>query len=163
MVNQNHDVMEFTPAFKIEQSSDGLTLTLTDQSNWSDNDEGYVITDFARSIIMVDALNNAIGTVDFPASELVEAFSIVTNQWVKAQLTIIGEQNYDLIQKYGFYRLFQLDYRKAIVGNCGCGKSGIDLCSTDAFLSTAQMAIPIGNGVEFQNDIDAASAYLKPW
>lgn len=151
----------FAPAFTITQSSDGKTLTLVDGSNWVSNDQGYVITNFVRQIVLTDAFDVVIATIPFPTTELTETYALLVDKWIKATYTAVGVVTFTLLQQYAFYRLFQIAYRNAIAAKCGCSVNGIDLCSVDAFLSTALFAIPVGNGVEFQNDIDAANAYLN--
>lgn len=152
----------FVPSYSISQSSDGRTLTLTDTSNWVSNTEGYIITNFARSILLNDAFDELITTVTFTGTDLVETYTLIGDKWVKSYFTITGTPTFNLdVQQYAFYRQFQVAYRNAIKQGCGCGCGNIDLCSVDAFVTTAQFAIPVGNGEEFQNDIDAANAYLN--
>ncbi len=151
----------FTPAYSIVQSADGKTLTLTDLTNWVANDENYQITDFVRSVLLNDAFDEEIATVEFAGTDLVETYTLIADKWVNSFFNIVGAPTFNLpVQKYAFYRQFQIAYRNAIRSGCGCGKRGIDLCSVDAFITTAEFAIPVGNGVEFQNDIDAANLYL---
>lgn len=151
----------FEQAFSIIQSADGLTLTLLDGSNWIGNDEGYLIGNFTRQVVLNDSLGNPIATVPFVGVSLSATYPISTNRWISAISQIIGAPNFNLTQKYAFYRLFQLAFKNALSGNCGRGLNGIDFGKVDSFLEGAEMAIPVGNGVEFDNFITKADAYLQ--
>jgi hypothetical protein len=72
-----------------------------------------------------------------------------------------GPTDYSKIKKFPFYRIFIQKY-KAILKN-GEGDPAInkDFDLATHFKDIAEYAIPIGDSVEFQENIDVAHAYLK--
>lgn len=157
----------FAPTFTAEQSSSGTTITITDTSPYgSGNDENYVVTDFDRQFVLVDAFDDVIDTIVMSASGLVATYDVPvnTNPWIKITFELTGVAEYEKIQKYPFQRYYDLAYINVVNYNCGCGcdDKGIDLCTVDAFYQGAQMAVPVGNGVQYQNYINSAYTLIQP-
>lgn len=152
----------FSPSFTATvDGPTGKIITITDTSPWGGaSDDNYPITGCTRRFILKDSLGVTIIDILMGASTLVTTYELTTNKWVEIDFIGTGTPAFTKIQKYGFYRIFQLAYMAMLVKKCGCCVTGVDLCTVDAFLQGAQMAEPIGDGVSFQNNIDTAYAYL---
>lgn len=153
----------FALAFTANQSSDGKVVTITDISNWIGNAESYNITDFTRQFILTNYLGDAIVTLTMIGSALTITWNVPanTNPWVNIQYSAVGPVTKTLTQKYPFQRNYELAYIDAIKGSCGCcsGKNP-DICQIDAFYQGAAFAVPVGDQVNYQDDINSAYALL---
>lgn len=151
--------MAFVQSFTASQSGDATTITITDTSNWVP--ESLDPSDFVRQIIVKDADDNVINTYEFDGADLTLSYPISVNQWQSITYTITGAFSATLTQKYPFEQLYRLAYVTQIKMNCGCcDGSGIDMCSVDAFYQGAQFAIPIGDGISYDANINAAYTLL---
>ena len=152
----------FTPNFKIVQSSDGKTLTITDLSNWTSNDEGYVKADFARTFTLKDAYGATLTTIGMGTTADVATYNVTKNLWIETTFTIVGLENYSLLQKQLFDRFNANAYRNSLSDDAYCcSKTGVsNLVMADLFITGVNFAVPIGNGVDVQKFEDVAYSYL---
>lgn len=159
------DMAAFIADFKISVSSDGKTLTIEDISTYGDNDENYVISDFeTREVVLLDANGEEIATVDL-GSELTADCEISADIWVNATLTLYRIDpipNYSKNHLFPFFRITKNLYRKLLKGGC-CQNVTVEnaLTHADIFLRGEEIEAPSGNGPAWQNDVDAAYAYLN--
>lgn len=154
----------FALAFSaVQDPTTGLFVTLTDTSNWSDNDENYSEAEFARNFILTDYLGNAIITIPLPTGEESITWQVPpgTNPWVNIDYNVVGPVTIDKIEKFPFQRIYELAFINAIKGKCGCNTAlSPNLCEVDNFYQGAAMAAPIADAINYQNNINSAYAYL---
>lgn len=151
--------MAFIQSFTATQSSDSTLITITDTSNWSAN--GLSPSNFVRTFVVTDADDEIINTYVMPVDTNVLTYAIAVNQWQVITYNITGAFSSSLIQKYPFEQLYRLAYLAQIKMGCGCcDDSGVDMCSIDAFYQGAQYAIPIGDGISYNANINAAYTLL---
>ena len=154
----------FAPDFTLVQSSDGLTLSFTDISNYGTSSPVINLADFsARSLVLLDANGTSIETVDL-GSDLTAEVSITRDKWVNATLNLTGINpvgNYTKNYLFPFDRITKNLYRKALKGGC-CSNPIIEkaLSEADRFFRGAEISAPSGDGPGWQEDIDSAYDYL---
>lgn len=141
------------------QSGDGKIVAITDGSDYTNNDQGYLPSDFVRNFIITDYLGNLLTTISLDSTQLTATYNVPnnTNPWLQIQETAVGPANYTDTVKLPADRNYQLAFIDVIKGNCGCSCRGDNtLCEVDAFYAGAAYAIPIGDPVSYQTNIDAA-------
>lgn len=158
----------FALAFTASQSSDGSTITITDTSPWGagNNSENYERANFVRSFLLYDAYDDLLDTITLPTTSNVATYDITvnTNPWIKIVFDITGAEDFTLTQKYPFQRYYELLWIEVLKDGCACcdtARGGTDLCRVTAYYQGAQIAIPLGNGVQYQEFIDSAYASIK--
>ena len=155
----------FAANFTMVQSSDGLTLSFADTSNYITNDQGYLVGSFSsRQLVLLDANGAAITTINLGAS-LTADYAITADVWVNATLNLTGINpvpNYTKNLLFPFDRITKNLYRKALKGGC-CGNPLVDnaLSEADRFFRGAETSAPSGDGPGWQDDINSAFAYLN--
>lgn len=154
-------------AFAISQdaseNSVGTILTFTDESNWTDNDEGYNKEDFTRTFTLTDAYGEAIDTLVLPTDEDSVTYTLpdaTKYLWVNSVFTIEGEEDFTNTSKYPFYRQVKNLFRNALKKGC-CDNGSDDLCSVDVFFRGADIESVAGNSSGFMTDIESAYSYLN--
>lgn len=143
------------------QSADGLVTTFTDTSNYGTNDEGYVKSDFTTNTIVIkDADGNTLQTSDFLASDTV-TYNQTKDLWFTVERTLAGVASYSKTEKFPLKRITVNKLQKVLGSGCCQGATNArNLCEANAFINGADYAAPSGNAVAWQNNIDAANAYL---
>jgi hypothetical protein len=158
----------FAPTFTSVQASDGSYITITDTSPWGvgNNDENYLAANFVRTFELYDAYDDLLDTITLSTSSNVATYDIDanTNPWIKIVFIITGVEDFEKIQKYPFQRYYELAYISIIKDGCGCTceEKGIDICQVDAYYQGAQIAVPLGNGVQYQEFINSAFTLINP-
>lgn len=151
----------FEDNFTGTQSSDGLTDTFTDTSNWADNSEGYVRSNFVRTFTFLDAYGTVLGTIVLPTTSNVATLALTADKWVNATLSIVGAQTYTKNYLFPFSRITKNKYKELLKdGCCQADKSEEALAAADRFFRGAEIDAPAGNAAGWQENIDAANAYL---
>lgn len=152
--------------FSIVQSNDCKTLTFTDTSNFSANDEGYVFSTFTTKLITVyDQDNNIIGTPINISSTSSVTFGLDKDRWLHIVYTMT---NGSITPTPKIKNLLlncnaEIKYGEAIVdGDCGCGcdKREVDPCKVLKALKAADIFARRGNSIKAQDSIDLANEYL---
>lgn len=153
----------FAPLFVAQQSSDGKTITFTDQSPWGagNNDENYLKANFVRTFTLVDAFGEDVAVLTLPTNVDSIAYSITKDVWLQTTYKAVGVQTYQLVQKQMFDRFTVNAYRAKINEENCCGKHDQNLCMANVFIKGADYAEPVGDGVSTQKFIDAAFSYLS--
>lgn len=155
----------FTQSFTATESLDGLTITYYDTSNWGNNDSGYQKANFTRSFIGYDAYGTELFNVILSTTDDSFELSKTTNLWIETTFNIEGAVDFALTQKEGFDRLLVNKFQTATLENCcdGCGskKSKSTLCEAVTFIKGADYAKPTGNGIKWQENINAADKFLN--
>ena len=157
---------QFALKFVATQSEDGSQVLITDQSNWGagNNDQNYSESQFTRTLVLTDALGNAITSIVLPTNVNTATYNVPanTNPWINIDYVLSnGPVSPNLLQSYPFQRYFELAYIAEIKGNCGCGCIGDNpMCQVDAVYQGADFAAPVGDAVNYQNDIDSAYKIL---
>lgn len=152
----------YTPAFTAEESEDGLTITLTDTSNWANNDENYDKLDFTRSFILKDANNNTITTLTLVGGVDTITYTLTKPTWLTIQLSVVGVVTYNLVQKYGFLRIYinRLQENLIELGSKRDLTKITNLNTSTSFYLGAMGVEPVGNSAGWQRDMDIAMIYL---
>lgn len=152
----------YTPAFTAEESEDGLTITLTDTSNWADNDENYNKLDFTRSFILKDANNNILTTLTLVGGVDTTTYTLTKPTWLTIQYSAVGVVTYNLVQKYGFLRIYinRLQENLIELGSKRDLTKITNLNTSTSFYLGAIGVEPVGNSAGWQIDMDIAMIYL---
>lgn len=156
---------EFIQDFKFVQATDGKSATFTDLSNWDDNDENYTREDFTRTVVLLDAYGEEIDTVILASDEDTFTIELTKDLWVDVTATfdeIAGSANFEKLERVPLDRFLIIAYKKKVkqVKN---NQSVLNVLSNaNVFIQAANYATPVGNAVEYQENIDAAYAYLIP-
>lgn len=150
--------MAFVQSFTATQSSDSTLITITDTSNWSAN--GLLPSNFVRTFVVTDADDEIIDTYVMPVDTNALTYAISVNQWQVITYNITGAFSSSLIQKYPFEQLYRLAYRTLISLSCGCCNGIKGICDVDGYYQGAQFAIPTGDGVSYNTNINAAYALI---
>lgn len=146
--------MAFIQSFTAVQSGDGLSVIITDTSNWADNSLNPA--NFVRQFVIRNSLGTIIGTYAMPTNASTLSYPIAVNQWQAITYNITGAFSLSLLQEYPFEQIFRLADAKAIALLCGaCCDNNIS-CSVNDYYRGAQYAIPIGNGIAYDANINAA-------
>lgn len=151
----------FEPATSASQSSDGLVVTFLDESNYSDNTEGYVKSDFTTNTIVIkDASGNILQTSNFLTSDTV-TYNQTKDHWFTTERVLAGIADYTRTEKFPLKRITINKLQKVLGSGCCQGVTNAkNLCEANAFINGANYAAPSGNSVFWQNSIDAANLYL---
>lgn len=150
--------MAFVQSFTATQDPTGLSILITDTSNWLAN--SLDPANFVRQFVIKDSDDNTINTYQMPTNSNVLSYPIAINQWQSITFNITGAFSASLMQKYPFEQLYRLAYVKAITASCGCCNDNDSFCDVDAFYQGAQFAIPIGDGVSYDTNITSAYTLL---
>lgn len=153
-------------AFTSTQSADGSTVTITDLANWV-NSQGYLESQFVKTFILTDYLNNPIGSpIPMATGVYTVTYTVPsgTNPWINIEFSAVSvgiPLTLTLTQKYAFTRYFELAYIAANKASCGCKDvQRIDMCQVDTMFTVAEFAVPIGDAPDYQNQINGAYKLL---
>lgn len=147
------------------QDSTGRILTLTDTSNYTTNDEGYIISDFTtRQFVLYDAYGEEIETLDLGAELEVEYdIPLGPDPYIQAVLILAGVGDYTDTIDLPLDRITQNLYRNLLKKGC-CTSQSVEnaLMHADMFFTGSEFEAPLEGGAPgFQADINAAYAYLN--
>jgi peroxiredoxin len=155
----------FIQNFKFVQSADGKTGTFTDLSTWTSNDENYTRALFTRTVVLVDAFGDEISSHVIPANTDVFTIDLTKDLWIEVQGTydeIDGSGHFEKTIKVPLRRFFIIAFKKK-VRFAKDNKSTLEsLSHALVFIKAADDAIPVGDGVEYQENIDAAYSFIIP-
>ena len=158
----------FAALASASQSSDGFTITLTDTSNYgAQSIEGYTPANFTRAFVLVDAYNNVLATLPINNPTLQIQYAVTQSQWINMQLQLTGLNgvpNYTSpIYGLPLDRITKNMYRAILKAGCCGGKfEQQQLLNADNYFTGAAIEALAGNGAGFNNDINAATAWLSP-
>lgn len=155
----------FAPILDVSISDDGKTITYTNASNFDDNTEGFTEDQFTTNeLILRDGYGDLLETIPFPTTgEDINkiVYEIDKDQWIDATLNLAGVASFTKLVRSGFYRIYMQAAKPYLQGGC-CHMKHCDMFGkSQLFKDAAEDAIPIGDSVEFQENIDAANLYLK--
>lgn len=154
----------FAPATDATQDSTGLIVTFTDVSNYGvgNNDENYVKADFTTNTIQIyDAFGTLLQTSNFLTGDTV-TFNQTKDHWFTTVRTLAGVAPYSVTEKFPLKRITTNKLQRVLGSGCCQGASNAkNLCEANAFINGANYASPEGNSAAWQNNIDAANAYLN--
>jgi len=157
--------MTFTPNFTAQESSDGKTVTFTNTSNFGTNDQNYQIADFTvNKLELKDAYGSVIQEINFPTSGAdtnVIRFTLPSDIWIEAKLILSGPASFTKILKFPFYKMFMLKSKGILRNNIRKQVLFGDFSKSQFFKDVAVDSIAIGDGAEFQDNIDAANKFLS--
>ena len=152
----------FAPATDATQDATGLIVTFTDISNYGDNTENYVKADFTTNTIQIyDAFGTLLQTSNFLTGDTV-TFNQTKDHWFTTVRTLAGVAPYSVTEKFPLKRITTNKLQRVLGSGCCQGASNAkNLCEANAFINGANYASPSGNASAWQNNIDAANAYLN--
>lgn len=151
-------------AQEASESSDGLTITFSDVSNWSTSDPAYTRSDFVRTFTLSDAYGNALETLVLPTTSDTVEYELpadTTHLWVNSVFTIVGAVSLSETSKYPFFRVVKNLYR-SLVKSYDCNDKDIDraLSGADRMLRGAEYEAISGDGAGWTSLLDNAYTYL---
>lgn len=152
----------FAIAFTTTVSDDGFTLTFTDESNWSDNTEGYLRADFVRSFLLTNAAGETITTLTLPDDSDTTTYDITADIRLNVLFSIVGVETFTLLQKYTFDRIYINKLQDALMQNDCCGNnSNLSNINTSVSFYVGSVALtPTDNDSGIQSDLDIANKYI---
>lgn len=156
--------MAFEATFTINQSSDGLTGTVVDESTYGE--EGIEVTDFsAREVTILDAYGDVYAVVTFIDDELEATFDIDDiNLWANATMDWTGINpvgDYEKHLQFGLGRVTENSFGNLLqLGCCSDGVAQNALAQATNYLQDGSYANISGNAARWQKDYDAAKKYL---
>lgn len=146
-----------------EQSTDGLTTTFIDLSNYGIgvNDENYVKSDFTtNTIVLYDAYGDILATLNFLSSNTVE-YVQTKDLWFTTVRILAGIADYEKTEKFPLNRITTNKLEDVLSSGCCQGTSNsANLCKANTFIQDSQFRAVLGNSVGWQKDIDNANSYL---
>lgn len=157
----------FAQNFTITQSSDGLTGTVEDTSNYDDNDEGIVVSDFSsRTVLILDWAGEPYTTVTFEDDDLEATFDIDDeNLWADATMSWTGIDpvgDYEKELKFPLGRVTENDFGNVLrLGCCSDAVAQNALSNATNYLQDAGYAEISGNASRWMADYNAARRYLQ--
>lgn len=155
--------MAFVQSFTLEQSADGLTALFTDNSNY--DSEGILRSAVVRTVTAKDANGDDIDEASYvlPDDEDTLTIPLSKDFYAVIKETISGDVTAEKEVEYALSRQFVQKYKAAM--RKGCCKSLPDMCDVDDYRAAFTDAGISGDGVAFQNYIDAGVALLDalPW
>ncbi len=157
----------FTPLFDIVQSSDGLVGTISDTSNYADNDDNIVAGDFSdRSVTILDSDGDVYTVVTFDGDDLEATFDIDNiNLWANATMDWTGINpvaDYTKHLQFGLGRVTENDFSNILqLGCCSDAVAENALTQATNYLQDGSYAEISGNAAMWQKDYDSARKYLR--
>lgn len=152
----------FAAALTGTQSSSGLVVTLVDTSNYTDNDEDYVVSDFTtRNFLIYDSQETLLETIEL-GEDLSSTYDITVDQMLTVVLELDGVAAFTDTITLPLRRITRNAYRTLLskVGCCTSKASENSLMYADLFLTGADFEATSTNGAAFDEDISAAYSYL---
>jgi hypothetical protein len=153
----------FAPVITGIQSSDGLTLTLTDGSNYGSNNEGYIISNFTtRNVVLTASDNSVLATLPL-GSGLTVTYPLTADKYITATLVLAGVAPYSTFINLPLGRITQNLYQVllASVGCCANHSTNEKLEAGDIYFRGCDLAGISGNGLSFDSNISSAFKYLN--
>lgn len=152
----------FAPSTEASQSANGLVVTFLDTSNYGDNTENYTKSDFTTNTIQIyDADGTLLQTSDFLTSDTV-TYNQTSDHWFTTVRTLAGVASYSRTEKFGLKRITINKLEKVLASGCCQGMANeSNLCKAITFLFDSDYALPVGNSVAWQKDVDNANSYLN--
>lgn len=152
----------FAAALTGTQSSSGLILTLVDSSNYSTNDEDYIVSDFTtRNFLIYDAEGTLLDTIPLGA-DLSTTYALTKDQMLTIVLDLDGIAAFTATIDIPLRRITRNAYRTLLArtGCCGSKTNTTALMYADIFLTGADYEATSTNGAAFDEDISSAYSYL---
>lgn len=164
-----------TQDFTVSQSANCTTLTLTDTSNYTTNDEGWAIGDFLnRSFLIYDSNNNLIDTIVLGIG-LTATYTLSQDQMLSVTLSCTPPTGPALLKVHAVLSVcfLQLCYAELVANtDCDCGCSGggnscgCDSTSNDKvklleYIKAAEIFAEYSNPVLAQKQLDAGTALCE--
>lgn len=152
----------FTEAFTVTVSDDGKLLTFVDGSNWSDNLQGYLRTDFVRSFLLTDSAGQTITTLTLPTDSDTITYAITKDIRMNVLFSIVGIVTFTKLQVYTFDRIYVNKLQEALMGTECCGNSSDlnNINTSVSFYLGSVYVTPTDNNSGVQSDLDVANAYI---
>lgn len=148
------------------QSSDAKILTLKDDSNWTTNTDGKIITNFTRSFEIKDSSGDVIQTIPLTGSNLTADVDVPKDRYYSVKLIVDGATDYSDTINLGLDRYTTNAYDNLLKGQCGCkgiAKIKQRLSDADNFIFGSENALQFGNGPAFDEYISNAYSVLTSY
>lgn len=162
--------------FTVDQSANCTTYTLTDTSNYTDNDEGYIISSFSnRSFLIYDSTSTLIDTIVL-GENLTATYTLTQDEMLSIVLSCTPTSTGEPITKTHsvlstcFLELAFAELVSQTDCDCGCNGSG-NSCGCDStsndkitlleYIKAAQIFAEYSNPVAAQKQLDAGTALVQ--
>lgn len=156
--------MALPPKAGWAQSTDGKTITLTDQSDYIAS--GTPITDYTRTFVVKNAIGTVLHTLPIPSGQLSVTYSVTKDEYYSATLSFVGSPSVaDVTIDYGTeqFEWNALDQKLAIGCGCSpCGSSDKKIRYGFIYLQIANRSLRyVGLGTKFNVNINASLSWLQ--
>lgn len=164
----------FAASFTVSQSADCTTLTFTDTSNYVDNDEGFIISDFeVREFIIKDSNYDTVDNIALLDEAVTGSYSISADVWSSVELNLelpASAGDYTATHSVLSTCYLEKGYSELVANTesgCGCGSScSCDSTSNDKvllleYIKAAEIFSEYSNPVLAQKQLDAGTALLN--
>lgn len=158
-----------TQDFTVSQSADCTTLTFTDISNYTSNDEDWVIGDFTdRKFLVYDSDGVLVDTIELGLL-LSATYTLTVDQMLSVTLSCTPPAEAALLKTHSVLStcFLQLCYAELVAntecgcgGSCGCSSSGCENTDSDKvkllqYIKAADIFAEYSNPVLAQKQLDA--------
>jgi hypothetical protein len=161
--------------FTVAQSANCTTYTLTDTSNYTDNDESYTINSFSdRRFLIYDSTNTLIDTISLGIN-LTATYALTKDEMLIIVLSCTPTATGEPINKtHSVLSTCFLELAFANIvsqSDCDCGCSGGSSCDCDStskdkitlleYIKAAQIFAEYSNPVSAQKQLDAGNVLVE--
>jgi len=158
-----------TQDFTVSQSADCTTLTLTDISNYTSNDEGWLIGNFTnRKFLIYDSDGVLVTTINL-GSLLIATYTLTVDKMLSVTLSCTPPTGPALLKTHSVLStcFLQLCFAELVAntecgcgGSCGCSSSGCENTDSDKlkllqYIKAANIFAEYSNPVLAQKQLDA--------
>ena len=152
----------FAQAFTVTVSDDGKLLTLTDTSNWLNNTQGYLRTNFVRTFLLTDSAGQTITTLTLPTNLDTITYAITADLRLNVLFSIVGVVTFTKLQKYTFDRIYINKLQTALMeyGCCDTGSEINNINTSVSFYTGAVALTPTTNDTGIASDLLVANKFI---
>ena len=153
----------FSASITASQSSDGKTLNIVDTSNYSVNDQGYVVAGFTtRNVLVKDSSGTLLATIALGIN-LTTTYALTSDKMLDLTLNLAGVATFTKTITIPLRRLTRNLYRSllSLAGCCSNPSQDKALMYSDIFLTGADFEATSTNGAAFDENISTAAVFLN--
>ena len=167
----------FAAAFTVQQSADCTTLTFTDTSNYTTNDQSYTTASFDDRVFKVyNSEEQLVATLTMTGTDLNVTYTLTQDQWlsVELDLTLDGNTTPDFTVTHSVLStcFLKLCFSELMAeSECGCGCSGGSCGCADStcndtvrilqYIKAAEIFAEYSNEQLAQKQLDAGTALCE--
>lgn len=160
----------FSASFTVAQSPDCKTITLTDTSNYADNESGITISSFStgtRQFIVKDSNGLTVETIDLAIDEFSGTYTITQDAWLSVELKLITNASVTYSETHSVLStcFLEICYSELVAKtdcDCSCSSScnncgGNDKLRLLEHIKAAEIFAEYSNPVLAQKQLDAGT------